>query len=309
MKKQFILFTVLLMLNLFASAQKPDTAQVLVHYQFSHTRDTTNKANPYTENMVLLVGKRAAAYKSYDAQLENERFKQELKAKLANSPDGRVSVNRSSNASGAAYFQYPDEKKLLRKEPLAINSYLVTSDLPTLDWKISGDTATYGGLHCQKATTHFKGRDYIAWFCPDLPLHVGPWKLNGLPGVIVEAYDAKKDVVFKFDGIEKAVMAPKEDNHPTGPVRDGQGPMIFTMGGDDSDGDPNIILPPAKAIKTTEKEFNKLQEAMRKDPNAFVQSLLAAQAANNPGGPKMKMNIKVGPQPVNNNPIELPESK
>jgi len=104
-------------------------------------------------------------------------------------------------------------------------------------------------------------------------------------------------------------MVAQKDEHRAGPVRDGQGPMIFTMGMDDSDSDPNIIAPPAKAIKTTEKEFTRLQEAMRKDPNAFVQSLLAAQAANNPGGPKMKMDIKMGPPSVNNNPIELPEKK
>lgn len=310
MKKQFLLFTMLVMAFLSASAQKPDTAQVLVHYKFTHVRDTTNKANPYTENMVLIVGKNAAAYKSYDAQMENELFKKQFQEKLANSPDGHVSMNRSSHASGTAYYQYPDDKKLVRKEPLAINSYLVTSDLPAIDWKIRGDTATFGGLHCQKATAHFMGRDYTAWFCPDLPLHVGPWKLNGLPGVIVEAYDEKKDVVFKFDGIEKAVIAVKTDGHPAGPVHDGQGPITLTVGMDDSDADPNIILPPAKAIKTSEKEFSKLQEAMRKDPDALVQSMLAAQAANMPGGgPKMNMKIKVGPQPVINNPIELPEKK
>jgi GLPGLI family protein len=68
---------------------------------------------------------------------------------------------------------------------------------PLIDWKISSDTATFGGLHCQKATGHFKGRDYTAWFCPDLPVHTGPWKLNGLPGVIVDAHDAKNEVVFQ----------------------------------------------------------------------------------------------------------------
>ena len=51
------------------AAQQPDTAQVLVHYKFSHLRDTTNRGNPYTENMVLLIGKRAGVYRSYDHQL------------------------------------------------------------------------------------------------------------------------------------------------------------------------------------------------------------------------------------------------
>ena len=43
------------------------------HYKFTHARSTTNGAHPYTENMVLIVGKNAA-YKSYDAQLDNALF-------------------------------------------------------------------------------------------------------------------------------------------------------------------------------------------------------------------------------------------
>ncbi len=164
---------------------------------------------------------------------------------------------------------------------------------------------TFGGLHCQKATTHFKGRDYTAWFCPDLPLHVGPWKLNGLPGVIVQAYDAKKDVQFMFDGVEKVVTVIKPDGHSSGPKAGDHGPMIITVDGGDGV-DPNIIQLPKDAIKTTDKEFAKLDAAMRKDPDAFVQSQVAARNANlPPGADHIMMKIKTGPQPVINL-IELP---
>jgi len=308
MKKQMLLCAALLTATVIVRAQKPDTAQVLVHYKFSHLRDTTNREHPYTENMVLFVGKNAAAYRSYDRQLQDALFKKQMQEQLANSPDGRVNFQRKSSGSGTEYYQFPNENKMVRKELLFINNYLVTDILPSIDWKISSDTVTFGGLHCQKATTHFKGRDYTAWFCPDLPLHVGPWKLNGLPGVIVEAYDTKKEVEFKFDGIEKAVITPKKDDQSTGLVSDGPGRTTIMIGMDNTDSDPNIIQLPVNAIKTTEKEFANLQAAMRKDPNAFVQSMIAAQGGNMPGngGPKPHIDIKVGPQIVINNPIELP---
>src|SRR5207244_2238089 len=105
------------------------------------------------------------------------------------------------------YYQFAAEKKFIRKEKL-LNSYLIEEPFPLIGWKISSDTATFLGLHCQKASAHFLGRDYTAWFCPDLPYHAGPWKLNGLPGLIVEASDAKKQVVFKFDGIEDVSKMP-----------------------------------------------------------------------------------------------------
>ncbi len=308
MKKQLLISTILTVMAAAAQAQKPDTAQVMIHYKFTHLKDTTDKARPFTENMALYIGKSSAAYKSYDNILEEAETKKEIQAQLANSPDGNIIVNRKRIGSGTDYYQFPNEQKLARKEPLVMNTYLMEDAMPAIDWKISGDTATYGGLHCQKATAHFKGRDYTAWFCPDMPLHVGPWKLNGLPGVIVEAYDAKKEVQFMFDGVEKVVIQPKKEEQ-AGPAMNGPGGQRMMMLGDNG-GDPAIIELPKNAIKTTDKEFAGLQEAMRKDPDAFVQSMMAAHNANlPPGADHLMIKIKPGPQPVNNNPIELPEKK
>ncbi|HEY8927768.1 MAG TPA: GLPGLI family protein [Mucilaginibacter sp.] len=305
MKKQLFLATILMAAFFTASAQKPDMAQVLVHYKFTHVRDTTNREHPYTENMVLFIGSSASAYRSYDRQLQDALFKKQVADAKASSPDGNIRVNRQMTGSGTEYFQFPNERKFFTKERL-LNAYLIENPVPEMTWKISSDTATFGGLHCQKATTHFKGRDYTAWFCPDLPVHTGPWKLNGLPGAIVDARDAKNEVVFKFDGVEKAMPTPKE----SAASDDHSGAQVVLLGMDDANGDPNVIELPAKAIRTSEKEFETLRETMRKDPNAFAQSMMAGQGGNLQGnGPKMNFKIKSGPGPVINNPIELPEKK
>jgi GLPGLI family protein len=310
MKRQLITIAALILPAFMASAQKTDTASYMVHYKFSHLRDTTNRATPHTENMALLLGKNSSVYKSYDKQLQDAIFKKQVKEALANSPDGRIQIHRNSSGTPVQYYQFPAEKKLDRKESLVINSYLIEDDLPAIDWKISGDTASFGGMHCQKATAHFKGRDYTAWFCADMPFHAGPWKLNGLPGVILDAHDAKNEVVFKFDGIEK-VAPPQAVATAAGPsAQPDGGQKMIVIGGDDSNTDPAIIELPARTIKTTEKEFTKLQDAMRKDPDAFVQAMMASSEMNGSGnGPHPQIKIKIGPQPVNNNPIELPETK
>jgi len=306
MKKQLLLCAALLTAACMARAQKTDTAAYMVHYKFSHLRDTNNRANPYTENMALFLGKNSSVYKSYDKQLQDALFKKQMKEAMANSPDGHVSISRQNTGSPIQYYQFPGERKLYRKESLIINSYLIEDAIPNIGWKISSDTASFGGMHCQKATAHFKGRDYTAWFCPDMPFHTGPWKLNGLPGVILEAYDAKRYVVFKFDGIEK--VAPPQRAAAAGEPQPGDGHKMITIGGDDSDTDPAIIELPSRVIKTTDKEFTKLQDAMRKDPDAFVQAMMASSGMNTPGnGPRPQIKIKIGPPPVINNPIELPE--
>lgn len=292
----------------FTAWGQTDTAQVLVHYKFSHIRDSLNRDHPYTENMALYIGKRSSAYRSYDNVLEQSEAKKQLQAALASSPDGNVKIHRNRRGSASEYFEFPFQKKLARKEPLVMDTYLIDDTLPAIVWKITSDTASFGGLHCQKATAHFKGRFYTAWFCPDMPLPVGPWKFNGLPGVIVEAYDAKKDVQFRFDGVEKVIFTPKADEQQPGPKTDGRGPGMIIIGGGDG-GDPDIIQLPKDGIKTSDKEFAKLQAALRKDPDAFVQSMMAARNANRPAGSDpIRINIKMGPPPVINNPIELQEN-
>lgn len=305
MRKQLLLAIMLLVVFINAKAQKPDTARILVHYKVTWVRDTTNRATSYTENMVLYVGKSAGAYRSYDGIVYNAQFKKAFAEAAAASPDGNVRINRRGVGTPVEYYQYPNEQKLLTKDRLMINSYLIEGTMPAIHWKISNDTATFGGLHCQKATAPFKGRDYTVWFCPDLPVRTGPWKLNGLPGVIVDAHDAKKEVVFKFDGVEKAVPTPKSQE-----AIDEKDQLPILQGLND---DMNLIAPPARTIRTTQAEFDKLQAAMKKDPNAFAQAMMAGQRANQGDGPKPDMiKIKAGPGnqgPVINNPIELPEKK
>ena len=302
MKKSIPLVVGLLSACFGAEAQKPDTARLMLHYKFTHVRDTANRAHPYTENMVLFVGKNASAYRSYDRLVADQQFKKAYADAVANSPDGHPNINRRGSGSDNQYYQFPDEQKLLTKDNLMMSDYLIQGPMPVIDWKISGDTATFGGLHCQKATGHFKGRDYIVWFCPDLPVHTGPWKLNGLPGVIVDARDTKNEVVFAFDGVEKTVPSPMGQSIAGDTEEKDLPPILRGL-----DYNPNLIEPPANLIKTTQKEFDKLHAAMEKDPGAFAQAINTANDQGN--GPKMD-HIMVGPKgsaPVLNNPIELPE--
>jgi GLPGLI family protein len=301
MKKHLLLPACLLVLVFSVRAQQPDTAGIIVHYKFSHLPDTTNPQQIHTENMMLLVGKRSTAYKSYDARLATlDVRRQILEQMAANGPDGPLTINQKNTGIGTEYYVFPEENKMIRREKPLIDSYQMAEPIPVINWQISTDTATFGGMHCQKATTHFKGRDYTVWFCPDIPFHGGPWKLSGLPGLILEAYDSKKQVVFKFDGIEEV----SKTTASTKPANDAaQASHVIKLPGmDDMDEDPRLIAVPGDAIKTTVPGFAKLKAAMDKDPNAFI----------GPDGPHMSMPPmprKPGPQPVENNPIELPEKK
>jgi GLPGLI family protein len=71
------------------------------------------------------------------------------------------------------------------------------------NWKISDSIKIFRGYQVQKAVTDFGGRSWIAWFTKDIPIPYGPYKFNGLPGLIMELYDTKKNYYFKVIKSEK----------------------------------------------------------------------------------------------------------
>jgi len=126
-----------------------------------------------------------------------------------------------------------------------MGNYLIDDPAPELNWSIEPDTKAFQELICQKATASFKGRHYTAWFCSQLPYSNGPWKLGGLPGLILEAYDDKKEVVFAFESFEDVTQRNM------------------------------AIKTPYNTTKATQAEFAQLQEAFKKDPQGFMKTRMA----------------------------------
>ena len=54
---------------------------------------------------------------------------------------------------------------------------------------------TIGGYLCKTATCQLHGRQWTVRYCEDIPTTAGPWKLCGLPGLIVAA---ETDGIHRF---------------------------------------------------------------------------------------------------------------
>jgi GLPGLI family protein len=72
-----------------------------------------------------------------------------------------------------------------------------------LKWVLYADTKIINGVKCQMAATNKYGRRWIAYFSKEYPQSLGPYKFNGLPGLIFELYDTKEDYHFTLAKIEK----------------------------------------------------------------------------------------------------------
>lgn len=75
--------------------------------------------------------------------------------------------------------------------------------LHKMKWELSKERKFIDSIECFKAITFFRGRSYTAWFAPGIPITNGPWKMGGLPGLVVELYDEKKDIYFVLKEVVK----------------------------------------------------------------------------------------------------------
>lgn len=70
-------------------------------------------------------------------------------------------------------------------------------------WEIGDATKNILGYECVEATTDFHGRKWTVWFAPEIPVQNGPWKFDGLPGLILEASAEGNQYSFIATGIQQ----------------------------------------------------------------------------------------------------------
>lgn len=199
--KSFCLYLLIILFianNVLLAQEK---ALAKIHYNFSHVNDTNQRDQPQKDEVVLYLGKHSSFYKSYS----DERVKESIAdQKLAADFTGHMTLNFNTSPIKVAYIIKSDPKEIMEIKSVSSGFDAYANDVPyeSQDWKIEDETREIGGYLCQKATAMFKGRNYIAWFTSDIPFPFGPWKLHGLPGLILSAYDVDNEVCFEYAGFD-----------------------------------------------------------------------------------------------------------
>ncbi|MCR5394749.1 MAG: GLPGLI family protein [Bacteroidales bacterium] len=122
--------------------------------------------------------------------------------------------------------------------------------IPDMQWQKCEGQDTIAGYCCHKAMLSFRGRNWTAWYAPELKYSDGPWKFNGLPGLIL-----------------KAVSEDGEQNFTACIVSFEQIPIVYN---DDS-----------MVQKTTRKKFNKHLMLHKTNANQTMAGLIS-NADNTP---------------------------
>lgn len=94
------------------------------------------------------------------------------------------------------YQNYPEIGKLTVHDVLHPSRVVYEEDFSELQWHIQPEDTVIMGYTCRQAQLSYGGREWIAWYTDEISVSSGPWKLCGLPGLILHASDITGTHVF-----------------------------------------------------------------------------------------------------------------
>lgn len=168
-------------------------------------------------NAMLVFDKNNSLYVTRKDSLEGGHIMEQKS--FQSNPEENHSITVVTNPKGFRYH-YQSKDKTFYSRDLGFD--YVKDNTIDIPWDIKDETKMIGIYKVQKAMAHFRGRDYTAWFTSQIPLPYGPWKLVGLPGLILEAYDTDKEIYWYFKNIEY----PTKHSHLLKPIDNPNGSWI-----------------------------------------------------------------------------------
>ncbi len=194
--RKIIAFNLLLMFSLAHS-------QVHRFYYEMVFKPTKDSAKTEKEMMVLDVAKDESLFMSYK-QLD---YDSTLTAGIKKAQEMGAELDAALMSKKPPILSYRINKFkngiLKYKDFIGMSEYYVYEEKPNLKWNISSEKEKIGSYNTQKATTEFGGRQWTAWFTPEIPIQDGPYKFSGLPGLIVKIEDANQDYVWTLEANKK----------------------------------------------------------------------------------------------------------
>jgi len=134
--------------------------------------------------------------------------REEMQAKLENV----IFIDSGTNEHFSEIIVNIKEKILTEYlfEDMSLKEYFaVYEKQPEMKWELLDGEKNIANYKCKKAKTTFRGRSYDVWYTSEIPVSVGPWKFNGLPGLILSV----KDITSEYYTWEVTSIKHSEDEY------------------------------------------------------------------------------------------------
>ena len=168
-----------------------DSAKYKFSYVLTFVPDSTKINSTLKNQLVLLIG-------DHESKFFVDVAPQEYKRASGNV----FQLVESRGLAATEIFKNFKTKKETITTNLRSQVSIYEEEITALNWNITNESMVILSYTCKKATTTFLGRQYEAWFTTDIPINNGPWKLGGLPGLILKAKDIQNYYIFECTSIE-----------------------------------------------------------------------------------------------------------
>lgn len=190
-----LLIALLLLSVARVSAQKTYSYKATYQLEYQENAADTNAIK--SEVGVLYLGNKHSRYSSLGKAIKDSLEHM--------TPPVTMRMDEYNKMTSFKYSIYKDyqEKELVLAEQVFQYELKYKQELKQMDWQIQPESKEILGFNVQKATGTFSGRSYEAWFAPELPFLDGPYKFNGLPGLILEISDLQNHYHFTLMGFQE----------------------------------------------------------------------------------------------------------
>lgn len=183
--KQFIASAILMAVGA-AYASTPALYECIYSYDMkgnSNGKDFSEKTN-----CILLIGEEHSKFYDYPT------FRLDSVSALPGVSDDTVKDYHTQVLKSASFFEQEintslKDNNILVFCDMAPERYKYEQKLPLIDWEETDETSTICGYQCRKAVGEYGGRKWNAWYSEEIAVPFGPWKILGLPGLILKAID------------------------------------------------------------------------------------------------------------------------
>ena len=201
MRKLLIALLFLCLGNL--QAQNPYSFKAT--YQLEYQENATDTNSIKSEIGVLYIGKGHSRYSSLGKAAKDSLEAYVEASNISNSESFEILNQAPQTEFHYKIFKNYQDNELILAEIITVDKwrYKYIQDLNRIDWEIQPENKEILGFNVQRATGSFAGRNYIAWFAPELPFSDGPYKFSGLPGLILEISDLQGHYNFSLTGFQE----------------------------------------------------------------------------------------------------------
>ena len=177
--KRLLYIILYVVLTASASAQEViDTAQFVAIYDYE-CRTQNDEDAPVTDRMQVVVQVGRTVTKSMPRSAYKEMDMEE--------EDDIIAAHQEAYMHMPTVWTDYSEGQTTVRDWIFPHEFEGSEPTPDIAWTLTDDTLTVSGYLCQQATATFRGVAWTGCYTEEVPSSAGPWRLRGLPGLIVKA--------------------------------------------------------------------------------------------------------------------------